>query len=183
MTKSTSQARVVALAPIMVILFFSLSAVADDVASFATGGYAAGLRSKEMMNIIDTDGDGTISRAEWDTYQEKVFKALDTHKRSKLNVRIFAGRTEVRVGVTRREPPFPQSGPSRPATAESATCHLAADTDPQLQWQRGSALTHNTPNTAAPQTRCYAGAMTLIHRARGAGDLEFNCSAQTGSAH
>jgi len=100
MTKSTSQARVVALAPIMVILFFSLSAVADDVASFATGGYAAGLRSKEMMNIIDTDGDGTISRAEWDAYQEKVFNALDTHKRGKLNTTIFAGRTEVRLGTS-----------------------------------------------------------------------------------
>ena len=100
MTKSTSQARVVALAPIMVILFFSLSAVADDVASFATGGYAAGLRTKEMMHIIDTDGDGTISRAEWDAYQEKVFNALDTHKRGKLNATIFAGRTEVRLGTS-----------------------------------------------------------------------------------
>jgi EF hand len=95
----TFQPRVLVLAASMIALTYSLSAVADDpVASFATGGYAAGLRTKEMMNIIDTDGDGTISRAEWDTYQEKVFKALDTHKRSKLNVRIFAGRTEVRVG-------------------------------------------------------------------------------------
>jgi len=80
MTKSTSQARVIALAPIMVTLAFSLRAVADDVASFATGGYAVGLRTKEMMHIIDTDGDGTISRTEWDAYQEKVFNALDTHK-------------------------------------------------------------------------------------------------------
>jgi hypothetical protein len=95
----TFQPRVLVLAASMIALTYSLSAVADDpVASFATGGYAAGLRTKEMMNIIDTDGDGTISRAEWDAYQEKVFKALDTHKRGKLNVRIFAGRTEVRVG-------------------------------------------------------------------------------------
>ena len=100
MTKSTSQARFIALAPIMVTLAFSLRAVADDVASFATGGYAAGLRTKEMMNIIDTDGDGTISRAEWDAYQEKVFNALDTHKRGKLNTTIFAGRTEVRLGTS-----------------------------------------------------------------------------------
>ena len=100
MTKSTSQARVIALAPIMVTLAFSLSAVADDVASFATGGYAAGLRTKEMMHIIDTDGDGTISRTEWDAYQEKVFNALDTHKRGRLNTTIFAGRTEVRLGTS-----------------------------------------------------------------------------------
>jgi hypothetical protein len=100
MTNSTSQARVIALAPIMVTLAFSLRAVADDVASFATGGYAAGLRTKEMMHIIDTDGDGTISRAEWDAYQEKVFNALDTHKRGRLNTTIFAGRTEVRLGTS-----------------------------------------------------------------------------------
>ena len=100
MTKSTSQARVLALATAVVTLAFSLSAVADDVASFATGGYAAGLRSKEMMSIIDTDGDGTISRAEWDAYQEKVFNALDTHKRGRLNTTIFAGRTEVRLGTS-----------------------------------------------------------------------------------
>jgi len=100
MTKSTSQAPVLALATAVVTLAFSLSAVADDVASFATGGYAAGLRTKEMMSIIDTDGDGTISRAEWDAYQEKVFNALDTHKRGRLNTTIFAGRTEVRLGTS-----------------------------------------------------------------------------------
>jgi hypothetical protein len=100
MTKSTSQARVLALVTAAVTLAFSLSAVADDVASFATGGYAAGLRTKEMMSIIDTDGDGTISRAEWDAYQEKVFNALDTHKRGRLNTTIFAARTEVRLGTS-----------------------------------------------------------------------------------
>jgi hypothetical protein len=84
-----------------VFLFIGTAAAyaqSDLVASFATGGYSAGLRTKEMMNIMDTDGDGTVSRAEWDAYQEKVFKALDTHKRGKLSVRIFAGRTEVRLG-------------------------------------------------------------------------------------
>ena len=100
MTKSTSQARVLALVTAAVTLAFSLSAVADDVASFATGGYAAGLRTKEMMSIIDTDGDGTISRVEWDAYQEKVFNALDTHKRGRLNTTIFAERTEVRLGTS-----------------------------------------------------------------------------------
>jgi len=99
MTILTFQPRVLALAASMIALTYSLSAVADDpVAYFATGGYAAGLRTKEMMNIMDTDGDGTVSRAEWDAYHEKVFKALDTHKRGKLNVGIFAGRTEVRLG-------------------------------------------------------------------------------------
>jgi hypothetical protein len=98
MTALKSTSGVIALAGTMVAFLYSVSAVAtDDLASFATGGYAAGLRTKEMMNIIDTDGDGTISRAEWDTYQDKVFKALDTHKRGRLNVAIFAGRTEIRI--------------------------------------------------------------------------------------
>lgn len=78
---------------------YSLSARADDVVSFATGGYAAGLRTPEMMSLIDTDGDGTISKAEWVAFQEKVFDSLDTRKRGKLSVEIFAGRTEVRLGT------------------------------------------------------------------------------------
>jgi Ca2+-binding EF-hand superfamily protein len=75
-----------------------LSAIAQDpVVSFATGGYARGLRTQEMMNVIDTDGDGMISRAEWDAFQEKVFKTLDAHKRGKLDTKIFARRTEARI--------------------------------------------------------------------------------------
>ena len=77
---------------------FPLSAIAQDaVVSFATGGYANGLRTKEMMSVIDTDGDGKISRAEWDAFQEKVFKVLDAHKRGKLDTKIFARRTEARI--------------------------------------------------------------------------------------
>jgi hypothetical protein len=53
---------------------------ADDMASFATGGYARGLRTMSEMHKIDTDGDGTISKAEWLAYQEKVFAALDKNK-------------------------------------------------------------------------------------------------------
>jgi hypothetical protein len=54
-------------------------------------------RTQEMMNIIDTDGDGMISRAEWDAFQEKVLKTLDSHKRGKLDTKIFARRTEARI--------------------------------------------------------------------------------------
>jgi len=101
MPKSISQAHIIALMATMIALAYSLDAIADDqVSSFATGGYAAGLRTKEMKSMIDTDGDGTISRTEWDAYQEKVFKALDTHKRGRLNTAIFASRTEVRLGTS-----------------------------------------------------------------------------------
>jgi Ca2+-binding EF-hand superfamily protein len=55
----------------------------DDVVTFATGGYARGLRTKEMMDKIDTDRDGTISQAELIAYVTKVFDMMDksaTHK-------------------------------------------------------------------------------------------------------
>jgi hypothetical protein len=53
---------------------------ADDMATFATGGYARGLGTMSEMHKIDTDGDGTISKAEWIAYQERVFAALDRNK-------------------------------------------------------------------------------------------------------
>jgi hypothetical protein len=33
---------------------------ADDMVSFATGGYARGLRTMAAMSMIDTDVDGTV---------------------------------------------------------------------------------------------------------------------------
>jgi hypothetical protein len=50
----------------------------DDVATFATGGYARGLRTKEMMEKIDTDGDGTVSQAELIAYMTTLFAMMDT---------------------------------------------------------------------------------------------------------
>jgi Ca2+-binding EF-hand superfamily protein len=55
-----------------------ISASGGDVVTFATGGYARGLRTKEMMDKIDTDRDGTISQAEFITYLTKVFDMMDT---------------------------------------------------------------------------------------------------------
>ena len=50
---------------------------ADDMVSFATGGYAAGLRTMDMMHVIDTNKDGMVSKDEWIAFQERVFKAMD----------------------------------------------------------------------------------------------------------
>jgi hypothetical protein len=55
-----------------------ISSTGGDVASFATGGYAKGLRTPEMMHKIDTDGDGTVSHDEYIAYQTKVFDMMDT---------------------------------------------------------------------------------------------------------
>jgi hypothetical protein len=94
--KSSAHTAVVAITLLASVV--PLSAIAQDpVVSFATGGYARGLRTQEMMNIIDTDNDGMISRAEWDAFQEKVFTTLDAHKRGKLDTKIFARRTEARI--------------------------------------------------------------------------------------
>jgi Ca2+-binding EF-hand superfamily protein len=55
-----------------------VSDTGGDVVTFATGGYARGLRSKDMMEKIDTDRDGTISHSEFITYLTKVFDLMDT---------------------------------------------------------------------------------------------------------
>ena len=49
-----------------------------DLNSIATGGYARGLRTAEMMHKIDTDGDGTVSKDEYIAYQTKIFDIMDT---------------------------------------------------------------------------------------------------------
>ena len=94
---SPSKRRAFVLAAAVSMLTCSWSAMADDTVSFATGGYASGLRSKEVMNSIDTDGDGTISRAEWNAFQDKVFTALDVHKRGSLSASIFVSRRCARL--------------------------------------------------------------------------------------
>jgi hypothetical protein len=62
---------------------------ADDMASFATGGYARGRQTMDEMHKIDTDGDGTVSKAEWLAYQEKVFTALDKKKTGMVDEKEF----------------------------------------------------------------------------------------------
>jgi EF hand len=70
-------------------LGYSAASLADDMASFATGGYARGLHSEQLMHKIDTDNDGTISKDEWLVYQEKVFVMLDKNKTGTLDVKAF----------------------------------------------------------------------------------------------
>jgi len=62
---------------------------AEDMVSFATGGYASGLRSEDLMKKMDTNGDGMVSKAEWLAYQEKIFTMLDKNKTGKLDAKQF----------------------------------------------------------------------------------------------
>ena len=51
-----------------------------DLVSFATGGYARGLRTVPMMHKIDANGDGYVSRAEFIAYETKVFDMMNTSR-------------------------------------------------------------------------------------------------------
>jgi len=72
-------------------------AFADDVASFATGGYARGLRTPDEMHKLDTDGDSTISKDEWLAYQEKVWSTFPKNKDGKVDEKAFTTRTGAMV--------------------------------------------------------------------------------------
>jgi EF hand len=67
------------------------TAAADEMVSFATGGYATGLRSMETMHVIDTDKDGTVSQAEWTAFQNKVFSAMDKNNSGFIDAKEFYG--------------------------------------------------------------------------------------------
>ena len=80
------------------ILLATASAVtADEMVSFATGGYASQLRTPEMMHRIDINKDGMVSKAEWDAYQQKLFAMMDSDASGALDNEEFmhAHRSEV----------------------------------------------------------------------------------------
>jgi hypothetical protein len=48
------------------------------LADFASGGYASSLCNQDMFRKIDMNGDGTITRQEFISYQLKIFDMMDT---------------------------------------------------------------------------------------------------------
>jgi Ca2+-binding EF-hand superfamily protein len=84
--------RLISSLALLVLLGQGGPAVADEMVSFATGGYASQLRTPEMMNKIDTNGDHVVSKSEWDAYQERLFLTLDVDKSNALDKAEFMSR-------------------------------------------------------------------------------------------
>jgi Ca2+-binding EF-hand superfamily protein len=73
----------------LLLLTTAANSMADDVVAFATGGYANRLRTPEMMHKIDTDRDGMVSKAEWSSYQQKLFAMIDADSSAALDNKEF----------------------------------------------------------------------------------------------
>ena len=69
-------------------------AMADEAVSFGTGGYASGLRTREMMHKMDTNGDGMLSKDEWMSFQERTFDALDKDKSGYIDTAEFTATSD-----------------------------------------------------------------------------------------
>ena len=80
------------LALLCAALLVASLAHADDMVSFATGGYARGLRTMPEMHRIDADGDGTVSHDEFIAYQSKLFDMMDKNKNGPLGPQEFLGK-------------------------------------------------------------------------------------------
>ncbi len=76
---------------LLTLIMYVTPAAADEIASFGTGGYASGLRTKETMHTMDANGDGMVSKDEWMTFQERMFDALDKDKSGFLDEAEFTG--------------------------------------------------------------------------------------------
>jgi Ca2+-binding EF-hand superfamily protein len=68
-----------------IILVSALTAHSQDMASFATGGYASGLQTKAVMHRMDVNHDNMVSRKEWVAFQRKVFAMLDKHRTGEVD--------------------------------------------------------------------------------------------------
>ncbi len=65
--------------------FAQRSVSPDDMASFATGGYASALRTKSVMHKMDTNHDNMVSRKEWIAFQNEVFTMIDRHRTGEVD--------------------------------------------------------------------------------------------------
>jgi Ca2+-binding EF-hand superfamily protein len=83
------KSRTLGFALTIALLTTGTAATADEMVSFATGGYASQLRTPEMMHKIDTNQDGMVSQSEWDAYQQKLFAMMDADSSGTLDNQEF----------------------------------------------------------------------------------------------
>ncbi|HXR91210.1 MAG TPA: EF-hand domain-containing protein [Steroidobacteraceae bacterium] len=77
MTRTITANSLTTAAAVIAALLLISPARSEDMASFATGGYAKGLQTMAMMHMIDANKDGMVSMDEWTAFQERSFVALD----------------------------------------------------------------------------------------------------------
>ena len=68
-----------------IILIYTSVSHSDDMASFATGGYASALHSMSVMHKMDTNHDNMVSRKEWIAFQNEVFTMIDSHRMGEVD--------------------------------------------------------------------------------------------------
>jgi putative oxidoreductase len=68
-----------------IMLVSGHTAHSQDMVSFATGGYASGLRTEAMMHKMDVNHDNMVSRKEWVAFQSKVFAMLDKKRTGEVD--------------------------------------------------------------------------------------------------
>lgn len=69
-------------------------AIDNATQAIATDGYQKNMRTLEMMNKLDANGDHRVSRDEVDTYYTKLFAALDHNHDGKLDPKEWVGAGE-----------------------------------------------------------------------------------------
>gem|GEM_PF-2319268 len=79
------------------VLFFSVMAFADEATQNNDG--RRGPRGGSPVKMMDTDGDGSVSKSEWINFQSKIFSKMDKDGNGSLSEDEFtSGRPGGRRG-------------------------------------------------------------------------------------
>ena len=135
---------------------FSPPVMADEVVSFATGGYASGLRTKETMHKMDTNGDGMISKDEWTGFQEKMFDALDKDKSDSVDAMEF-------TATEHEEFAFATAGYARGLMTKSMFTKIDANGDGKVSREEFLAYHRKIFDMLDKQKKGMVGLVDFIH--------------------
>lgn len=87
-----SQSKKLTLAAISLVASISTVAIAQP--DLDTGGYARELQTKEMMEMLDANGNSMVTKEEFNNYYNKVFDILDKNKDGHLDEKEWIGATK-----------------------------------------------------------------------------------------